>query len=368
MATKSKVVEGSFRLGAGRYIQEDGAVLRLAEEIKMLGCKKPYIIHGKRAMAVAVEKIEKSLNDGNIGAVFFEYTEFCNPELCNRIIASPEFAICDCVVGVGGGNVCDASKLCGARAGLPVITVPTSSATCAAYTPLSVCYNSEGQTIGTIHHKCEVNCILADMEILCRQPLRLLVAGVYDSLAKMLEIKQRLDGKSEDEIDIGLRSSYVLSEFMYERLLSDLPKASEDVVNGENTKALFDTVYLTVAVTGVISGLARGSNQTAIAHKIYETSRSLFPHESHSSLHGELVAIGLISQLIYNGEPQKAEIFKNQMRSLGMPTSLSEAGLEMTADNIKSFTEKIEKSSALAGCSEEEILKFRQAFEVISRS
>ena len=43
MATKSKVVEASFRLGVGRYIQEDGAVLRLADEIKLLHCKKPFI-------------------------------------------------------------------------------------------------------------------------------------------------------------------------------------------------------------------------------------------------------------------------------------------------------------------------------------
>ncbi len=366
MATKSKVVESSFRLGAGRYIQEDGAALRLADEIKLLGCDKPFIIHGKRAIAAVGEKIHKSLNDGNISANFYEYTEFCNPEICENIVASADFCECDCVVGVGGGNVCDASKLCAALASLPVITVPTQSATCAAYTPLSVCYNSIGQTIGTRHHKCEVNCILADMEILCRQPQRLLVAGLYDSLAKMLEIRQRLDGKGEDEIDIGLRSSFVMSEFMYDRLLAELPKTCEDIANGRSTKSVYDTVYLIIALTGVISGLARGSNQTAIAHKIYETSRTLFPRQSHDTLHGELVAIGLISQLIYNGETQKAQEFKKQMKSLGMPTSLVDAGLEMTDDNIGQFRAKIENSSALAGCSDEEILRFYDAFDAIS--
>ena len=106
MATKSKVVEASFRLGVGRYIQEDGAVLRLADEIKLLHCKKPFIIHGKTAMDLAGDKVRKSLSDGALDACFYEYTEFCNPGICEKIIASEEFKTCDCVVGVGGGNVC----------------------------------------------------------------------------------------------------------------------------------------------------------------------------------------------------------------------------------------------------------------------
>ncbi len=366
MATKSKVVESSFRLGVGRYIQEDGAALRLADEVELLGCKKPFIMHGKSAIREAGEKIRKSLADKGMEACYYEYTEFCNPELCETVIAvSEEFKSCDCVVAVGGGNVCDASKLLAAYTDRPVITVPTSSATCAAYTPLSVMYNYEGQTIGSRHHVCEVNAVLVDMEILCRQPVRLLVSGIYDSLAKKIETSQRLIGRTEDEIDIGLRSSYVLSEFIYDRLLADLVKVCDDTANGRNTKAVYDTVYILIAVTGLISSLARGSNQCAIAHKVYETTRIVFPKEAHDKLHGELVAIGLITQLIYNGEPEMAEQFKQQMKALGMPVCLAEIGITPDEESIKKFTDNIENSSAMAGTTPEEVEKFRRAFAAV---
>ncbi len=41
--------------------------------------------------------------------------------------------------------------------------------------PLSVCCDEEGRTVGTSHHKIEVNCVIADMDILCRQPVCLLL-------------------------------------------------------------------------------------------------------------------------------------------------------------------------------------------------
>ena len=66
MATKSEIVESAFRLGTGRYIQEDGAAGRLGEELALLGCNHPYIIHGKTALSVAGEKIAKSLSDAGM--------------------------------------------------------------------------------------------------------------------------------------------------------------------------------------------------------------------------------------------------------------------------------------------------------------
>ncbi len=365
MATKSKIVESSFRLGSGRYIQEDGAIGRLGEELIRLNRKAPFILGGKTAFSLTEKSIKVSLDAQGITGSFFLYSDFCNPEKCDAIVASPEFQACDSVVGVGGGNVMDAAKMCAALAKRPIINIPTSSATCAAYTPLSVMYNDRGQTVGTKHHTSEVNAILADMTVLCRQPLRLLVAGVYDSLAKLVEIRQRLVGKTPDEIDIGLLSSFSLSEFMYDRLLSDLPEVAQDITEGKNTKKVYDTVYMIIALTGVISGLARGSNQCAIAHKVYETTRTLYPEEAHGALHGELVAIGLLPQLAYNGETDKVDSFRAQMTSLGMPTGLSDIGLDTGDKILRDYYEKIVNSSAMAGTGAEEQARLLRVLELI---
>jgi len=361
MATKSKVVESAYRIGCGRYIQEDGAIGRLGEEIERLKCNKPLIIGDGNTLKVAKDKIEASL----IGRQhkYLEYVGFCNPDRCERVVKD-ELEACDIIVGVGGGVICDTAKLCASIANIPIITIPTSSATCAACVPSSVMYDDDGRTIGTRHHKCEVNCVLADMEILTHQPARLFTAGVYDSMAKLLEIRQRILGKDESEIDIGLRSSFEVSKFLYDRLKADFDASYNDIINKRNTKAVYDSVYLTLCLTGAVSGLARGSNQTAIAHKVYESLRALYPFEARRFLHGELVALGLIAQLYFNGYAEDAVAFKKDMEQRNVITSLS--ALNIKDENmLDTLYNKMLSSSAMAGTDEIEHIQLKKALNMI---
>ena len=79
----------------------------------------------------------------------------------------------------------DEAKLVASCADVPVINIPTSTATCAAVTPLSVMYEREsGATIGTIKLMREVDAVLVDLDVLVCQPARLLCAGVMDAMAK----------------------------------------------------------------------------------------------------------------------------------------------------------------------------------------
>ncbi len=365
MATKSKVVEKSFRIGAGRFVQEDGCIKTVGEEVKFLKCSKPFVMGGTTALSITRKDVEESLENQGMTGTFYEFKGFCDPEHCNKIVLSEGFKNADIVIGIGGGILMDASKLCAVLGDKPVILIPTSSATCASYAPLSVTYNEIGQPLGTKHHNREVNCVLCDMEILSKQPARLFKSGVYDSLAKFMETKQRIIGKNEDEIDIGLRSSFELSKFLYDRLNADFEQAIQDVENKKNTKAVFDCVYLAIAVTGVVSGMARGSNQTAIAHKIYESARALFPEKVSKYLHGEVVAVGLISQLCYNGEKENAIEFAKQMKSRNMLISLNEMGVEHTEENLIKLYEKMLNSSAMAGTTEEEHKQLMEALKLI---
>ena len=365
MATKSKVVEKSFRIGAGRFVQEDGCIKTVGDEVEFLKCSKPFIMGGTSALSITKNDIEESLKNKGITGYFYEFKGFCDPEHCQKIVNSEEFKNSDIVIGVGGGILMDASKLCAVLGDKPVILIPTSSATCASYAPLSVTYNNIGQPLGTKHHNREVNCVLCDMDILSKQPVRLFKSGVYDSLAKFMETKQRIIGKNEDEIDIGLRSSFELSRFLYDRLNEDFDKACLDIENKQNTKAVFDCVYLAIAVTGVVSGLARGSNQTAIAHKIYESARALFPEHASKYLHGEVVAVGLISQLYYNGEAENATLFANKMKERNMVISLNEMGIAHSEENLNKLYEKMLASSAMAGTTEEEHKQLFEALKLI---
>lgn len=89
------------------------------------------------------------------------------------------------VIGVGGGVFMDQAKLTAARAGTRLIQIPTSSATCAAVTPLSVTYSRDtGATIGSIKLMTEADAVIVDLGILIKQPQRLFGAGIMDAKAK----------------------------------------------------------------------------------------------------------------------------------------------------------------------------------------
>lgn len=364
MATQLSIKESSFRIGSGRYIQESGCLAQLADEVARLGCARPYIIGSPTALLLARPAMEASLSAAGMTAVWHTYAGFCCEPRLDEIMASDEFRAADIVIGVGGGNCMDAAKFCASAAHRPIINIPTSSATCAAFTPLSVMYTPEGRTAGSKHLKEEINCVLADMDILCRQPVRLLVSGVYDSLAKLIETTQRLQSRTEADSDIGLLSSFALSRFSYDWMLRNLDECCDDVAHGRNTKVVYDMVYILIALTGVISGLARGSNQCAIAHKVYETTRTVRPEEAKPWLHGELVGIGLIVQLIYNGEPEEASRFAEKMACLGMPVRLS-ACVPITDDDLEQMFEKICASTAMAGTGNDEKARLHAALEQV---
>jgi len=365
MATSFKAVDVSYRIGCGRYIQESGALNLLPAEVRRLGKKHAFVLADSVTLPLAGERAAELLRADGLQAEVCVYDLFCCQEEAKRLIASDAFRACDIVVGVGGGNILDYAKLCAVWAGMPVICAPTSSATCAAFTPLSVTYNERFQTVGTVHHLIEVNAVVADMDILCRQPARLLTAGAYDAAAKLIETAQRLKDRPEEEINIGVRAAYELSKFTYRRLLEDLPQARLDVQAGKNTKAVYDVVYNAIAATGAVSGMARGSNQTAIAHKVYEISRVLFPDTVRYRLHGELVATGLVAQLHYNGEPERAEEFRARLAGDGMPGRLSDIGLPATEETLDAYYQKLLVSSAMAGTDAEEHARLRRALAAI---
>ena len=365
MATKSKVVETAFRFGCGRYIQEAGALTRAGAEALRLGAHHALLIGGKTALSLAGGGLCESLAASGVAQITVEYHGFCNREKAAEFAALAAEKGCDVIFAVGGGNICDLGKLIAANAALPVVTVPTSSATCAATTPLSVTYTAEYRAAGTVHHAREVDAVLADLNILCKQPERLFAAGVYDALAKKIEIEQRLQGRSEEETDIGLAASFALSRYTYERITALFAPACAELRRGEAGKALSDMIFLSVAATGVISGMARGSNQCAIAHKVYEGCRSLYSDQVRARLHGELVAIGLIAQLYYNGEENVIVEFRAGLREHGLPESLTALGLpgESAAGELYEY---ILPTSAMAGTGEAEKAKLRKALGVIA--
>ncbi len=355
------IKEESFRIGSGRYLQGKGYIEKAGDEVLRLG-KNPLVIAGKTALEKTNGKLENSIKEKCNNYEIVVHTGSCNDERAKELADLASEKGYDVIVGVGGGVICDFAKLCAYFAKLPVINIPTSSATCAAYTPLSVRYTPEGRTVGSLHYKDEVNCVIADSEIISAQPVRLFLAGVFDALAKFVEIKQRFNEDTK-EYPIGLDYAYVMSKYSFKLLNDKTQKCIDDMQNGNISDDVENIIFTTIAATGVISGIARGSNQTAIAHKFYEASRFLFPVNTKPFTHGELVGVGLLLQNHFNGEEENNKALIELMKKYNMPCRIDDLHIEKTDDTFNKYYEKIGNSSAIE--TEEERIRLKESLKYL---
>jgi len=350
--------ETSFRIGCGRYIQQSGALSLCGDEVTRLG-RAPLIVGGPTALSLTRDTIEKSIGEKCAKYRFITHGGTCNDDDAELIAHEAVNDGFDVIVGVGGGVMMDFAKLCAHFAGLPIINIPTSSATCAAYTPMSVRYTREGHTVGTLHYGDEVNAVIADPEVIARQPVRLLLSGVFDALAKFVEINQRYDETKDNPL--GLDWAYTLAQKSYKVLNDKTEKCIADMKAGLISRDVEEVIFTTIAVTGVISGIARGHNQCAAAHKFYETTRTLYHDEAKPYLHGEIVGVGLILQNNFNGTPEANAALRDVMRKYGMPSCIGDVGVPATEEAFERYYDKMCKTSAVNGADAHECAKFRDA-------
>ena len=312
--------DDAWKLGCGRYLQERGALLRLDSEIARLG-KNPMFLTGEKSFA-AVLSLYPELQSLRERA-FTICAAPCNLSqaqiLCERARADG----CDVIVGMGGGRIMDIAKLVANMAKTRMLMAPTLSATCAAYAPLSVVYSMEGCTEGAVFFDREVDCILADMDVLARQPVRSACAGMLDAIAKLVEMHHY------DEPSLAcpaMRTAVTLAQHVFDRLTAIAGQAMADVKACRASEAVEEMVWLTLVGTGMVSGLASHWNhQSAIAHCLYDGVRMCFPEESRPYLHGEIVALGMYAQTYYTGW-NMGEVLA-VLDKLGMPRRLHDVGV-----------------------------------------
>ena len=323
-------IDVAFKFGCGRYIQEENAIENhLYRELKHLG-KKALIVAGKNGIKHAGEPIQKALDGTD---VLYEIHMFCgvpcmeNAGEIAEIVKEHGF---DIVCGVGGGVLGDIVKLVAELTGIALVQIPTSSATCVPATPLSIMYDKETRKfLGGHICRREADAVIVDSNILISQPPRLFWAGIIDSKAKMIEIQHYFsNGK---EVPIGLEMALELSKAVYRFYEENMEAIAASLRDKTITKAFEQALFYAIAVTGVISGLSKNSSQTALAHALYYNARTDFTQEARPYLHGEIVGVGLVSQLAYNG--MDYAFMQNLLKEMRLPVTLSDIGITPDEEN-----------------------------------
>ena len=118
------------------------------------------------------------------------------------------------------------------------------------------------------------------------------------------------------------RAAEALAKLCYETLLADGPAALAAVRANSVTPAL----ERIVEANTLLSGLGFESGGLAIAHSVHNGLTAAAG--THSYLHSEKVAFGLLVQLVVEGRPHSEFVDVVRFsRAVGLPTSLAEVGL-----------------------------------------
>jgi glycerol dehydrogenase len=288
--------------------------------IAQLGTR-PLLVGGQQALTV-VQPALRSLSrlTPQTTSIFPDCSETAIAQLHQAVAAHQS----NVIVGVGGGKALDTAKLLAYQCQLPVVTIPTSAATCAAWTALANVYSEAGAFRYDVPLPGAPNLLLLDYDLVQTAPARTLVAGIGDAIAKWYEASVSSGHSQQTLIIAAVQQARVLRDILFQKSVPAL-----QAPGGADWEAVVDA---TVLLAGVIGGLGGAQCRTVAAHAVHNGLTHL--PASHKMLHGEKVAYGILVQLrleeLLQGSQLAAAARQQLLKfysEIGLPQSLAALGL-----------------------------------------
>lgn len=296
--------------------------------------KNALILAGETAFDTVGEKLKKTLEENDISYKVVIVHGYPTEEKAEQYSRKALENKNDFIIAVGGGKVMDVSKAAAFKAGLPIVTIPTVAATCAAWSTLSVLYTEQGKQDSYLYTSESPVLIIVDKEVLYAAPKKYLISGVVDSIVKWYEVTSNYNG---NQYNFELRLQIKICELILECLEKEFVDAAlEDYDSIPETikENAIDAIILLAGLSGSIHG---NVPYGGLAHHFYNQATHI--DATHSRLHGEIVMYGLFMQLVIEGEKEvKIKERMKKMKELGVPVTLSDLGI---VENIEESVEII---------------------------
>lgn len=245
--------------GAGVSQQLGGICARLGSRVLVAG--------GHQALAAAQTLIIEQLRQSGVTLTAVEWSgEQCSVSQIERLCARVRETDSDVLLAVGGGKALDTGKAVAFQCGIPVVTLPTIAATCAAVTPLSVRYHDDGHFHDLHHLPVAPAAVVIDSALLARAPLRWLAAGLGDTLAKWYEFRAIDNGGNDSGFAASSRANSEICFWLIEQYGEEACRA---VTAGQHNDALDQVLDAIFLFAGLTSLMASGAHAAA-AHALYE--------------------------------------------------------------------------------------------------
>lgn len=311
-------------LSPRQVIQGKTALMQSGEAIARLG-KRPLVVGGVYSLEAINKPLTQLSKNHQLETFFTTYNPDCAETSLARLKTAVKEHEADLIMGVGGGKALDTAKLLAYQCGLPIVTVPTSGATCAAWTALSNIYSEAGAFQYDVPLDRCPDLLILDYDIIQTAPTRTLIAGIGDALAKWYEASVSSGNSTATLTIAAVQQARVLRDILLQKSASALATPG-----GEEWREVVDA---TVLLAGVIGGLGGANCRTVAAHAIHNGLTHILA--AHDALHGEKVAYGILVQLrleeMVQGN-QLAATARQQLlkfyKEIGLPQTLEDLGLK----------------------------------------
>ena len=318
-------------IAPSQLLRGNGILAQLPKYLSRYG-NKVLVIAGKNAKQVTISYLQNS----DLEIVFAEAISDCNDTnlaLLSQMVLQENPHV---IVGIGGGKVLDTAKLIAYQNKLPIATVPTTGATCAAWTALSNVYEAHGAFAYDVTLDRCPDLMIVDYDVIATAPKRTLVSGIGDAIAKWYESSVSSGNSDKTMVIAAVQEARILRDILFQK--------SAEAISNPNSQVWREVVDATVCLAGAIGGIGGANCRTVAAHAIHNALTHL--HQTHGTLHGEKVAYGILVQLRleeFQGN-QLAASSRHQLlkfyQEIGLPINLVDLGLgQVTLAELEQIAE-----------------------------
>jgi glycerol dehydrogenase-like iron-containing ADH family enzyme len=312
----------TLTVAPAKVIRGSGVLQAAAAEIASLG-SRPLIVAGDSTLAISRKNLQPVLETQQLHPVQASYSPDCCEASLKSLQKKAKEHKTDVIIGVGGGKALDTAKLLAQQLQLPVVTIPTSGATCAAWSALSNVYSEDGAFLYDVGLSRCPDLLILDYDLIKTAPQRTLVAGIGDAIAKWYEASVSSGHLQDTLIIAAVQQARVLRDILLQKSVSALKEPGSEVWR--------EVVDASVLLAGVVGGLGGAQCRTVAAHAVHN---GLTHISGHGSIHGEKVAFGILVQLrleeMLQGNQLAASARQQLLKfytEIGLPQKLSDLGL-----------------------------------------
>jgi len=311
-----------------KYIQGPRVLDHAGRYLSTMRLNRVGVLASARGHDAQAGRVLRSLSDTGVNCVPVTFGGECSLQAIDEAAATLRDESVDALIAVGGGKCVDAGKCVAYRLDVPVVIVPTLASNDAPCSAVSVLYTPEGVDAGVEFFPDNPACVIVDTEVVANASERYLIAGMGDAMATWYEAKVCLENPAARNV-VGGRptlAACALGEICASTLYADGQSASEAV----RANSVNEALERVVEANTLLSGMGFESGGLAAAHGVAQGYTRVDSVQS-DYLHGELVAMGVVTQLMMLRDVDEARRVAEFFARVGLPIHFEQIGLNASS-------------------------------------